>query len=128
MKRKSNKETSNLPANKSYFNQHTEFVCRYCSPKTKPQARRKLLANAKRGEIYALCECIQNVVDLKCPISKATVEKLQKYKQPLLKLSQPKRSLPVEERRKLLNQRGSGVFLPLILSSVASYLIDRATK
>lgn len=112
----------------SYLKRHTEFVCRFCSSFTKSSSRKRQLDLAKKSQVYAICECIKNVVTLKCPVDESTRTKLQKFKKPLLRLSQPKRSLTIDQRKQLLNQKGSGIFLPLILSSVASYLIDRVSK
>lgn len=129
MKRKPNSETSNRRGSRtSYFSRHVDFVCRFCSPTLKPKARKKLLASAKKSEIYAICECIDNVVSQTCPVPEHTVSQLGKYQLPLLKLVQPKRKVTIDERKKILSQRGSGIFLPLILSTVASYLIDKIRK
>jgi len=111
-----------------YLKRHTDFVCRFCSSSSKPSSRRNQLEKAKKSQVYAVCECIRNVITCKCPVDDSTRAKLQRFKKPLLKLSLPKRSLTIEQRKQLLNQKGSGIFLPLILSSVASYLIDRVRK
>lgn len=127
-KRGTVKQKQDEHSSSSYFKKHTDFVCRFCNPKTKKAARSKLLQSAKPSQVYAICECIRNVVNCQCPVDDATIKKLTKFEKPLTELSKPKRALSVEKRKRVLSQRGAGIFLPLILSSVASYLIDRARK
>lgn len=111
-----------------YLYKHAEFVCKACSPKLKARLRRNLVNNAKPSQIYAICECVKNVVTRECPVSPRIIEKLYRFSRPLMKLSLPKRNVTIDERRKILNQKGAGIFLPLILSSVASYLVDRMNR
>lgn len=106
-----------------YLAKHHKFVCRVCLPSLKPSARKHLISKASNHEIYALCECIRNVVCRSCPISKETLRQLARFQRPLTSLSQDKRKLKVAQRKKILVQRGSGIFLPLIASAVMSYLL-----
>ena len=110
----------------SYLSKHAGFCCRVFDKKQlSTRKRNQLIAKASDKQIFAICECIRNVVTCKCPLPSKHKQTLQKYKSTLLKLSGRKASLPVDQRRTLLQQKGSGIFLPLIGSAVASYLINK---
>lgn len=106
-----------------YLRKHHNFVCRVCSPHVKASVRKTLIGNATNREIYAICECIKNVVNRCCPITDDVRAKLSRFRKPLSALSLQKRKLGVSVRKKILIQRGSGIFLPLIASAVISYLL-----
>ena len=110
---------------RSYLKRHIDFVCRVCDPIIKRSVRHKLVDSASRSQVYAICECIKNVVTCVCPISPQVKQSLQKFRRPLTALSKPKKDLSVEERKKVLNQRGSGFFLPAILSAIASHFLTK---
>ena len=112
-----------------YLSKHAGFCCRVFDKKLlSTRKRNQLIGGATDKQIFALCECIRNVVNCRCPLSNKHKHSLQKYKKTLLKLSSRRAALPVGERRKLLQQKGSGIFLPLIGSAVASYLINKLSE
>ena len=106
--------TSTKRTKDPYLKKHSKFVCLACSPTLKSSSRRQLIQSAKESQLLAVCECIKNVVCMTCPVD-------AKVKKTLLRLSQPK--VPSDERRKLLTQKGAGVFLPLVASAVLTYLL-----
>lgn len=125
----SNRNKNHHHPNKSnYLSKHHRFICKVCSPHLSSKSRKLLLSKASDEEIFAVCECICNVVEKHCPIQKSTLKKLVPFKNQLLKLGSGKSFASLTERRKILSQKGSGTFLPLIASSVISYLMQKAIQ
>ena len=77
--------------------------------------KREILESVNPEVVNAVCDCIHNVLQGNIPISNLSKEKLQKKKTILRKLT--KRGTTAKDRRKILTQKGSGLFplLPLIL-------------
>lgn len=90
----------------------------------KPKFRRALLKSCNQEEINCICECIYNVLLGKIPIPDNEKQKLNKYKNILRKLiSKGKNNL----RKKIIIQKG-GAFLPIIVGSVISALLNSLVK
>lgn len=90
----------------------------------KPKFRKVLLKACDKEEINFICECIYNVLKGKVPLEKENRNKLHKYKNILRKLvSKGKNKL----RKNIIVQKG-GAFLPIILSSVLSALVNSLIK
>lgn len=86
----------------------------------KPKYRTALLKVCNDDEINCICECIYNVLNGKIILKEREKSKLQKYRKQLrLLVSKGKNKL----RKRIIIQKG-GAFLPIILSSVLSGLLN----
>lgn len=83
--------------------------------KTKnPASRKKLIDAGDNGQIGAVAECIQNIVDGNVPLSREHLRYLQRYKNVLRRLADKCRGKKKKEyRQKLLKQNGG--FLPFLV-------------
>ena len=90
----------------------------------KPQARRALLASASDDLIKAIVECAINTLNCNHKLTKDEKSKLQKYKNRLRALVNPKISF--KSKRKLLIQNGWFIvpLLTTVLSGVTGTLIN----
>lgn len=86
----------------------------------KPKYRKVLLKACNKEEINCICECIFNVLKGKIPLPKKQKNKLDKYKNILRKLISKGTD---KVRKNIIIQKG-GAFLPIILSSVLSALLN----
>lgn len=80
-----------------------------------PRTQKKIIQNASDDLIACLIECVVNILNQKVYISKPTKNKLSNHTKEIRKLGKT-RSKRVA--RELLVQKGSGVFLPLLLGPV----------
>ena len=115
------------PRKAPYLQKHASFCCRVFASSSQARRRNALISNASDSQVLALCECIKNVLNCVCPVSAKQKAHLGKYQKALIRLCEKKSSLPVVQRKKLLQQKGAGVFLPLIGSAIASYLMNKIT-
>lgn len=86
----------------------------------KPKFRKSLLKSCDESEINCICECIYNVLQGKVPLKEKEKSKLKKYKNILRKIVTRDRN---NLRKNILIQKG-GAFLPIILGSVLSALLN----
>lgn len=90
----------------------------------KPKHCKALLKVCSEEEINCICECIYNVIQGKVPIQEKHRSLLKKYKYILRKLVSKQKN---KSRRNIIIQKG-GAFLPIILGSVLSALLDSFVK
>ena len=103
------------------IHQHTAFLKKLS--KSSPKAIKTLLKTATNEQLCAICECCLNVINRNCPINNLQLKQLKPYKKTLLNLVYKKGS--AKSKRKILQQRGSGIFLPLLLPLALSYLAGK---
>ena len=86
--------------------------------------RRILIDIADKGEINAICECVDNLLKGNISISNAQKKRLNKYKKYMRFITQKKASM---KKRKLALKQHGGFLLMLIPAalSVLSLLIGR---
>lgn len=100
--------------------QHFDYLRLLAKNANKPAHRKALVSIANRGQLRAVCECIENVLAGNIPVSSAQLQKLKRHRNTLRKLAD--RRLPVHEQKKLLMQRGGillGPLIPMALSALA---------
>lgn len=90
--------------------------------KVSSDSRKKILKHSDLELTEAIIECIFNVIKKNIDLENARMKKLRRHKTTISHLINPKKKL--ENKRKLMLQSG-GSFLPLILTPVVSYLIDK---
>lgn len=86
----------------------------------KPKYRKVLLKACDENEVNCICECIHNVLQGKIQLQPKEKSKLSKYKNVLRKLLRKGKSAA---RKNIIIQKG-GAFLPIILGSVLSALVN----
>lgn len=87
--------------------------------KSKTKHRRNLLIElADRGELNAVCECIDNVLRGNVRLPRSKINKLNKYKKHLRLLT--KKRLSNKKRKATLKQHGG--FLSILLPTALSLL------
>lgn len=85
-----------------------------------PKLSRAIIKNSRPEIVELLCEIIYNILRGNVKLTPKIQSKLKQYKRKLRCMVCRKRS--ISSKRKILNQKGGAVFLPLILGSVLSGL------
>jgi len=85
--------------------------------------RNTLIESATPEQIRCLCECTLNVLNCCVPVNDLKKKKLHTHKNLVRKIAL--QDLPVEDKQKILLQKGGGIILPLIVSAVLSLLSNR---
>ncbi len=91
--------------------------------KEKCKRRRDLLLDyASKEQIYAIAECIDNVLRGVVPLKQDQLRRLKKYKTPMRHVSD--RRTPVVTKRETLKQKGGflGALIPLAVSAIGSLI------
>ena len=90
---------------------------------------RRILQNSSPDFIACLVECICNVLSGQISIKRGQKTKLSKFKDHYRIIAQQRNQI---KAKKVLNQKGCGIFLPLILSPLisvaASAIANELTK
>lgn len=81
-----------------------------------PKERKALLKVCDKSRIRSVCECAYNVLRGNVPLSKKSKGQLNKHKAALRRLV--KRGEGWAKKRKYLLQKGGGLLIPLLLSTV----------
>lgn len=81
-----------------------------------PKERKALLKVCDKSRIRSVCECAYNVLRGNVPLSTKTKGQLSKHKVALRRIV--KRGECWGKKRKYLIQKGGGLWLPLLLSTV----------
>jgi len=84
--------------------------------KTKPSQRRELIRTADGEQLKSICECALNVLNRNVVISPAQTAALRRHKTLLLRLVN--KSLPLEGKRRMLQQQSGGNALKTLLSTL----------
>ena len=101
--------------------QDLQRVLSHCRPKI----RNAILKNCENDLIHIICDCVYNVVKGNVPgLTQEKVNKLARHKTSLVKLT---KKPPIEEKRKILAQKGGG-FLPFLLLLVAPLIAKAVSK
>lgn len=90
--------------------------------KVNVKSRKKILNNCDSNLIKAITECVFNVLRKNVQLTQKRIDKLKKYKGTLRKLANSKKN--IKEKKKIIVQKG-GNFLPLLLSPIVSYLLEK---
>lgn len=88
-----------------------------------PKSRKKILKAANYQLIKAIVECVCNVLVGNIKVAPRHTEKLRKYKNVLRKIHSKKNNKWVHKKSVIVQSGGS--FLPLLLTPVISYLLDK---
>lgn len=91
-----------------------------------PKSRKKILKAANYQLIKAIVECVYNVLVGNVKVTPKRTEKLRKYKNILRKIHSKNNNKWTEKKSAIVQSGGS--FLPLLLTPVISYLLDKITK
>ena len=80
--------------------------------------RKKLVDAGNNGEIQAVSECIQNIIEGNVPVSKEQLTLLKRYKTVLRALAS--RCRPIKQKKQLLQQKGGflSAILPIALNAL----------
>ena len=97
---------------------HRHFLALLCSMRRSLAKRNILLDSADPEHIYAICDCVYNVLKGNVKVKKHEFIKLKKYKDTLRLIVKP--NLSLKKRRQTIKQKGG--FLPLILPMIASLI------
>ena len=89
-----------------------------------PKDQKKFIENSSSELLKTISEICLNLLKGKVNLSASDLNKLKKYKNQIISLSQKRHSIKV--RRKLCNQRGGfigsliGTVLPILISTIVS--------
>lgn len=89
-----------------------------------PKERKGLLKVCDLSTIRTVCECIYNVLRGNVPLSEKTKQKLRRHKTTLRRIV--KRGECWNKKRKYLVQKGGGIIIPLLLSTVLQAVVQSA--
>ena len=92
-----------------YARKHLETLCKLC--KCCGQKRNHLLKNCGKDEIYAICECAENVLTGRIPLTEQQKQRLKRHRTALLKIANT--NINWKKKRNSL-QTGSGVLTALL--------------
>lgn len=87
-----------------------------------PKHRTAVLKTADKSLILSVCECAYNLLKGNVCVSSNKKRKLAQYKNLLRKLV--KRGESVKTKKKYLIQKGGGVLLPILLSTVLQAILS----
>jgi len=95
--------------------------------KSKRNYKKVLIDNADKKLLEAICESADNLLIGNLPITLEIKEKLKKHRKSLVKLAD---NTSVEEKKKVLNQKGGflNILIPAIISGVASIVASIINK
>lgn len=82
------------------------------------ETRKDILKMCDPSLTHAICECTNNIVSGRFPISRGHIEKLRPHIRHLRNITDKK--VPLTKRTKIIQQHGG--FLPLILGPLASVI------
>lgn len=88
-----------------------------------PKERKALLKVCENRRIRSVCECAYNVLRGNVRLSDKSKRSLRKHKEALRRLV--KRGEGWTKKRKYLVQKGGGILLPLLLSTVLQSVLQR---
>ena len=84
--------------------------------KSKKKLRKAIIVNADNKFILAICECILNFLKGKVKIDVHRMKKVKKYQNQLRELV--KQNVPIKRKRDILEQKGSGIWMSLLLPPI----------
>lgn len=87
-----------------------------------PKERKAVLKAADKSRIQSVCECAHNLLKGNIAVSDQQKRKLRKHKQALRRLVKKGESLG--KKRRFIIQKGGGVLIPLLLSTVLQALLN----
>ena len=101
---------------------HKEYLSLFSKAAKKPSRRNKLVDVADSGEIRAVSECIQNILEGNVPVDHKVLQQMKKYKSLLRSLAQ--KCYPIKQKKRILKQKGGfiGALVPLAISAATSLL------
>jgi len=92
--------------------------------KASPKYRERLLKDADRNLLLAICEICYNVCRGNVKCSPKDINKLRRYKKHIECLALTRRTAKrLVKQKRIINQKG-GSFLPLLLTPIISSLAD----
>ena len=83
-----------------------------------PRVRKKILADADKSLIDALCECCKNILDCHFRVSKEERHRLEPYKHLMREVV--KKKVPLYKKKEIFQKGG---FLPALLAPLAAPLL-----
>ena len=109
----------NSPRSKAL--EHLEFLSLLCKARTKAK-REKLLDYAHNGEIKAIAECFDNILQGVVPLSDREQKRIVRHLNPIRIVAN--RGTSIAGKKALLKQRGGfiGSLLPIAISGIAGLL------
>ena len=91
-----------------YVKKHFDFLHMLCKCRNN---RKHLLRGCNREQIYAICECSENVLRGRVKLGRQQKERLKRHKRTLVTLADP--HIRWRQKKDIL-QRGSGVLTTLL--------------
>lgn len=82
------------------------------------QQRKTKMLSSSDAEIKCICECALNILHGNIPVSDRQKRALARYKEPLRKLANKKRTLKF--KRKVLHQVGRGFWFSLLPAAISA--------
>ena len=107
-------------AHKSFFKAISPKCCRTTAN------RKNLLKKANLKQIKCLCECALNIAKGNIPLRQSAYKKFKQNKKLLHNLAFQK--IPLKHKKQLLIQKGSGFFVPLLVSVIGQALSQLLKK
>ncbi|PJE78546.1 hypothetical protein CI610_02516 [invertebrate metagenome] len=99
----------------SYLEKHCKDLEYFCQ--AEPSIRKAILEKASKSFIYCLCECIQNILQGRLPLTPKQKKRLSRHKQKCRQLLKS----PFKTKKRIIQQGG---FLP----AITSILLPLATQ
>ena len=84
--------------------------------------KKSILKNLDLKTIHLICELCLNILKKRIPLNTTTLKQIRRHKTAIKKLSD--NTVSLRRKKHILNQRGSGFFLPLLFSAITP-LISR---
>ena len=101
---------------------HRDFLNLFVNAKKKPKRRKQLVDLADTGEIRAVSECIQNLLEGNVRVDADLLRRMRRHKNDLRSLA--KKCYPTKQKKRILKQKGGfiGALVPLAISAATSLL------
>lgn len=88
----------------------------------KPEETKEVLKAADKDLIHSVCECAHNLLNGNVKVAAHKKRKLARYKAIIRKLV--KKGDSVKTKKKYLVQKGGGILVPLLLSTVLQAILQ----
>src|SRR3569832_1058057 len=90
--------------------------------RSNPAKWKHLLTNSSKDLVCCICEICNNILSGNIPLKSPYKKRLSRFKHVLRFLA--KRKVNLDKKKKVLVQKGGGIFLPLLLSPLLSIASD----
>jgi hypothetical protein len=99
-----------MPASRSYAEKHVNALRALC--KCGCKGGKDLINACEKEHIYAICECAENLLIGRVPLTESQKTRLRKHKKAMLHLADT--SIGWRKKKKLIQQKGSGLLTTIL--------------